>query len=245
MLPKRLVFNTAIIFLALISLNSCFFEGYDRFDRIEGEGSVVSKEIDIPRVKGIVIRNSANVSLKQGDSQRLKIDAQRNIIENLKTEVSNGILYIGNKRPVRRTKPIEVKLTLSELSLVRISGSGNIKTIDKFPDIDDIEVNISGSGNINLRIEARKVYSKIGGSGSITLDGKTREGEFIITGSGSINAYDLELKKAFARISGSGGIYIDVEDNLEARVTGSGSINYRGNPKIEKRITGSGSVRSR
>ena len=135
MLSKRIVFNTAIILLALISLNSCFFEGYGRFDRIQGEGSTVSKEIDIPKVHGIVVRNSAIVRLKQGDNQTLELEAQRNIIENLKTEVSNGILYISNKRPVWRTRPVEVKLILSDLTLVKLSGSGEIITSNKFSDL--------------------------------------------------------------------------------------------------------------
>lgn len=245
MRSKRLLINAVIITLAIVSLNSCFLEGSGVFDRITGEGPEVSKEINIPRIHGIVIKNSANVILRQGDDQKLEVKAQRNIIENIRTEVSNGILYVGSRRPVWKTKPIQMNLRLSDLNIVKISGSGKISMANTFTDVDDLEVNLSGSGNIDLSVEAREIYCNISGSGSINLEGKAREGEYVISGSGSIHATDLKLKKAYARVSGSGGIHLDVKDDLEARITGSGNIYYQGNPSIDKRITGSGNIRSK
>jgi hypothetical protein len=245
MLLKRNVLHTALIFTAVLILNSCYFDGSSHFNRIQGEGQIVSEDINLSKIHGIVIKNSANVSLTQGDKQRLVVEAQRNILDNLKTEVSNGILYIGNRNPVWKTKPVQVKLRISDLSIVRMSGSGDISSTNTFTDLDDLEVKLSGSGKIELSLEAREVYSIISGSGSINLDGEARKGEFTISGSGSIRAYDLRLRKANARISGSGSIHTHVEENLEVRVTGSGSITYQGDPKIEKHISGSGGIRSR
>ncbi len=242
---KRIFSYTTLIILAALILNSCYFDGSGHLNRIQGEGPIVSEDINLPKINGIVIKNSANVSLSQGDQQRLVVEAQRNILDNLRTEVSNGVLYIGNRNPVWKTKPVKVKLRISDLSIVRMSGSGNISTTNTFTDLNDLEVKLSGSGKIDLSVEAREIYGNIGGSGNIYLDGEARKGEFIISGSGSIAASNLHLKRAYARISGSGGIHTDVSDDLEARISGSGSITYQGHPRIDKHISGSGSVRSK
>lgn len=238
---------SSLLFILIFPLfvTSCYFEGSQSFKRIQGEGPVVTEEIDIPRIKGIVLKNSADIFLTRGNNQKMVAEGQRNILDNLHTEVINGILYIGNKRPVWRTKPVKIRIRMDELELLKISGSGDIESENRFTDLDDLEIRISGSGSISLSLEADFVYTVISGSGSIRLEGKAREAEYRISGSGGIHAGDLVLRRAYARIGGSGNINLHAEDDLEARIGGSGSIYYEGNPRVNKRITGSGSVRSR
>ena len=243
MIKKPLLYTTLIAFMAL-SLSSCYFDG-SPMKRIQGEGPLVTKEIDLPRINGLVIRNSADVVLSQGDGQRFTVEAQENIIDNLKTEVSNGVLYVGSRRPVWRTRPVKIKLRIRDLSEVRISGSGDIVSDNRFTGLDELEVRISGSGDINLDVEADNVYGQIGGSGSISLDGESRTVDFTINGSGSIYAFNLESKRANARISGSGNIHLYATSQLDARISGSGDIIYRGNPDLDSSISGSGNIRSR
>jgi len=236
-----LILLGGVIFL----LNSCFYEGSGPFNRIQGEGPIVTEEFDLAKIRGIVVRNSADVVLTQGNNQKIVVEGQRNIIDNLKKDVSNGIWYLGNKENVWRTKPIKVKVRLSELTMVKLAGSGSIRTSGEFDDLDDLEVRMAGSGNIELSVEAEDVIGHIGGSGSISLDGEAREVDFVISGSGSIYASDLKARRGYARISGSGGIHLDAEDELEAIISGSGNIYYEGSPRLDKRISGSGNIRRR
>ena len=241
---KKIYLPTLVLGL-IFMVSSCYFDGSGPFNRIVGEGPVVSEEFDLVKLRGIVIRNSADVVISQGDKQKIVVEAQRNIIDNLKKDVSNGIWYIGNKKPVWRTKSIQIRIRMADLSMVKVSGSGDISTGNTFRDLDDLEVRIGGSGDIVLSVEADDVLGYIGGSGSITIDGEANEVEFTITGSGSINAYDLEARRGYAKISGSGSIHVDVEDELDARISGSGGIYYKGSPRVDKHISGSGSIRSR
>jgi hypothetical protein len=222
---KTLLYPLTAVMM-LLTINSCYFPGPGG-KRIQGEGPYVTKDIDIPTVRGIVIRNSADVVLSQGNRQRLSVEAQQNIIDNLKTEVSNGILYVGNRSPVWKARPVRIKLRINDLTNVRISGSGDIVSEGKFDGLNDLEVVISGSGDIKLDVEADNIDARIGGSGSITLEGDSRTVDYKINGSGSIYANELETKRAYARISGSGDII------------------YRGDPDVDKSISGSGNIRSR
>ena len=244
-MSKSSSFSSLFILILPFVLASCYYDGPSSFNRLKGEGPVISEEIDIPRIRGIVLRNSADIVLTQGDRQRMVVEGQRNIIDNLRTEVSNGILYISNKRPVWRTKPMNIRIRMDELSLLRLSGSGDVESENSFTDLKDLELRLSGSGSISLSIEADEVYTGISGSGSIRLEGEAHKAEYRISGSGGIYAENLEAERVYARITGSGSIKLYAEDELEARIGGSGSIYYDGNPRVNKRISGSGGVRSR
>jgi hypothetical protein len=129
--------------------------------------------------------------------------------------------------------------------MIRLSGSGSINTDGGFENLNDVELRIGGSGDMDLQIIADEVDATISGSGSISLEGEAKRLDFRISGSGSIYAIDLKAEEAKARITGSGGMRVNVSDELDASIAGSGSIFYKGQPRVNKNISGSGSIQSR
>jgi len=212
---------------------------------IRGEGPVVDRKLDLSTIKGITLPTSAKVYLTQGSEQEVRVTGQENILDLLNRDVESEIWRIDFKRPVWQTEPLKVYITLENLRSLKISGSGDVETVSRFTNQKDLEIRISGSGKVNLDMDARDIEANISGSGDLYLAGSANELDFGISGSGNINAFDLSARKANARISGSGGIELNAEDRLDAHISGSGSIFYKGDPKIDTSITGSGSVRSR
>lgn len=235
---------TRLTGIALISLLtvSCV---YGPANRIEGEGPERSKTLELDPVNGIVIKNSARVFLTQGPKQEIVVRGQENIIRNLDTTVSGGIWNIRNIKPVWRMQPLVIEITTPDIRMLQISGSGNIRSEEPFRDLDNLELGISGSGDIHIDMECRQVYARISGSGGIHLSGTGEKAEYIISGSGSIRASDLTVSEARTRISGSGSIYVHAEEDLDASISGSGDIIYEGRPRINTRSSGSGKVYAR
>lgn len=233
-----------VLCIAITGLNGCFYEGGNS-NRMEGSGPIVKRTLDLENFEGIVIQNSANVFLRQGESQEVEIEGQENIVRNLDTEVSGGVWRIRNKRRVWRMQKININITIPEINYIKIAGSGSVKTLNNFENLNDIELRIGGSGNINIDIEAKDVQGRIGGSGSIILSGTARRIDFGVQGSGDISAENLKARFGKARIGGSGSISTHVTENLDARIGGSGNISYRGKPKVNSSVSGSGSIRHR
>lgn len=233
-----------ILFVLIISLSSCYFNGNFK-DRIEGEGPMVTRNLDIDNFDGIIVQNSANVILIQGNKLHVEIKAQENIIENIRTEVSGNIWKIRNIRPVWRKHELTIYITMPDFNMLKISGSGDIKTDGKFDDLNNLELRISGSGDMNLDLDADDIVGRIGGSGSIRLDGFANTLDLRINGSGDIYAMELKAKRVYAKISGSGGIRVRVSEKLEADISGSGDIYYKGKPQLSTSISGSGNIHSR
>lgn len=240
-LKKTTVIGILLVIIPLV-FTACYYGGGDR---IEGEGSVITRELDLGHFSGISVHNSAKIILTQGDRQHVEVEGQENVIRNLNQEITGNIWKIKNMKPIWRYEKLIIRITLPELSSIRISGSADVSTTNNFDNLDDVEFRISGSGSIDLKLKARDVFCNISGSGDIRLRGEANGIEVSISGSGDIYADELMVKKASARISGSGGVNLYVTNRLDASISGSGDINYKGHPTVDSRVTGSGHVHSR
>jgi len=210
---------------------------------IQGKGDIVSKTIEIQPINGIDLDINGNVIISKGDNQEIRIKAQNNIIENIKTNVKNGVWDIDFDKNVLLHKDITIYITVPEIKELSVSGSGNITSSSNFSS-SNLEINISGSGYINFNTKANHIKSHISGSGEIDLSGTTNSQDIHISGSGSYNGFSCVSNNVDADISGSGNCNISVNKELNAKISGSGDIKYKGHPSINKEIIGSGSVTS-
>ena len=233
-----------ILIVSVTILTGCYYEnGHQK--RIEESGPIVQRVLELDDFEGIIIQNTADVFITKGNTQSVEVEGSENIIQNLGTEVSRRIWRIRNKRPVWRTKHLVIRITIPEFSLIKISGSGQVETVTPFNNLDDVELRISGSGDLHINMKAKDVIGRVSGSGSIHLSGEAMQVDFNISGSGNIYANDLKASKGSSRIGGSGSIRTYVTEDLDARISGSGNIIYRGRPRINSSISGSGNIRSR
>lgn len=231
--------------LALFTTN-CAEEGYlfQNADAIKGEGDTTERILQLDDFTGIILTTSADVFLTQGNTQSVRVSAQENIIDNLETEVNNGVWKIKGKKPMRSYKPVNIYITIPDLSLAKISGSGDIEGQSAFRTDNEVNLGISGSGDIELEIEAPAIDAGMSGSGDIELEGKTNTFSISISGSGDIDAADLVSEDCEVRVSGSGDVKVHATEQLNVRVSGSGDVYYRGNPRVNSRISGSGDLHS-
>ena len=239
---KPLIVNFFI--LVLLSLTPSCYIGMP-WNGIEGEGPVIERKVDLSRFTGISIPGSAKVYLTQGSEQMVRIEGQENIIDNLILDVSGGVWRIAGKKSVWRSETLKIYITIEDLSLIKISGSGDVFTQNHFQGKRDLELRISGSGTVKLDIEVDDVDGSVSGSGDIYLAGSADKLNLGISGSGKIKAEKMKAQNADLHISGSGNMNVWVVENLDATISGSGSVYYTGNPRINTRVSGSGNVRAR
>ena len=211
---------------------------------ISGQGDPSERTLQLDDFTGLVLTTSADVYLTQGSTQSVRVVAQDNIIDNLETEVNNGVWKIKGKKPMRNYKAVNIYITIPDLSMAKISGSGDIEGQSAFRTENKVDLGISGSGDIELDIDAPAIDAGMSGSGDIELEGETGEFTISISGSGDVDASDLVSENCEVRISGSGGVKVHATDNLDVRISGSGDVYYKGRPSVNSRISGSGDLRS-
>jgi hypothetical protein len=229
----------AILFFAIIFSNGCV----PAMIGIHGTGPIVTQTIDMQEFNSINLSIDANVIITKDDAQSVVIEAQQNIINNIRTNVNNDTWDIHYERNVDFHENVTIYINMRNIKRLSITGSGNISTEDEF-DSENVDLEITGSGSIYFSGSAINTDSKITGSGDITLEGSSDYSRIVITGSGDYDAYDFTSNSLDVNITGSGDAMVKVVNNLDVDISGSGSVFYKGNPSLNIDISGSGTVKS-
>ena len=211
---------------------------------VRGSGDIESEEREVSGFNEIQFTGIGNLIIEQGDKEALIVEADDNIIGLIETEVRGNKLHIGFKRGVNivPTSRIKFYLTVEDLDRIDLSGLGDIDC-DKF-ETDDIEFNLSGSGDIDFEIAAESIETNVSGLGDINLSGKVDFHRVQISGSGKYDAEELESKDCEVEISGLGSATVNASDDLDIEINGAGNVYYKGDPHISQHISGLGRIKS-
>lgn len=226
-----------LILASLILLNTSTYGC-----RTEGSGKTVTQVRQLETFSGIELKSAANIYVTQGDVQEVRIEAEDNLIEKISTKVKNNSLVVSDDDDIRYTKPVTIYITVTDLCLLELTGSGNIVTRSQFQ-CDFMNVKLSGSGDIRVMVNSKALKANLSGSGNLVLNGSSAETDYRISGSGNINARELNCFSSAVAISGSGTSTVDVKNDLNVTITGSGNVHYVHEPgKIASKIIGSGGI---
>ncbi|PKP53693.1 MAG: hypothetical protein CVT92_02930 [Bacteroidetes bacterium HGW-Bacteroidetes-1] len=232
------LFLMLFIPVTLINFSGCRKDGIC----IRGNGQPIIETRSTQAFHEVINNGSFEVHILPADYYEVQVDAESNLMAYIRTSVSGGRLFIetvGN-RCINNTMTIIITVYTPFVDGIELNGSGFVSVYDLY--LDDLNIRLTGSGQIIADADALSIKANISGSGSIDLSGIAETTDFSISGSGAINSFSLSQQQCFATISGSGNMYIRVSQLLDAYITGSGNIYYRGNPDVVQRITGSGRV---
>lgn len=247
--------SIVIVFAAILLWSS----GCKKPFGIEGNNQVITETRQMVSFDRIANDGSFNVYIVQDTIYQVIVEAESNLIPYIRTRVNGNTLEIDTKENLNSNSSMNIYVRTAEVNGIYLNGSGIIN-MDSLSS-NNLIVDISGSGNINLNTTANSVNAKISGSGAIflgakttnietrisgsgniDLTGETNTGKHTISGSGNINAYNFMHKECEAKISGSGNMYLNVTDMLDVYISGSGSVFYIGDPQLSVSIPGSGGV---
>ncbi|MDW5550070.1 head GIN domain-containing protein [Methanosarcina sp.] len=234
------VFLLGILLLAAVVAESgCVEYGCER-----GSGNVEIITRSIEPFHSLDSRIPGNVFIEQGDSS-LKIEAEDNILPLLETNVENGVLVIRAKERICPQKTIKIYAGMEEVRSLSLSGSGDITGTMPISS-ENLDLTITGSGDIELETNTSSLKSLISGSGDILLKGNASSHEIDIGGSGNIDALELRTEVTRVSIRGSGNANVYADRKLDTNISGSGNVFYEGNPEeFNMQVSGSGEVKSK
>jgi|SRR5688572_2060473 len=210
---------------------------------INGSGHYVTQTRTVSNFNEVSSNGDFDVILVEDSISRIELNGEDNILPEIETIVSGNELRICFNKHLYSYDHSGVTITIYNPSFngIHLQGSGNISSYDTLTS-GKLDVNLTGSGNMDLLVNNTFLNSRISGSGSITLQGEVSSAKHIITGSGNLNAFSLVSTEATATITGSGICRVNVINKLTATITGSGNVIYIGNPQIITNIIGSGQV---
>ena len=220
----------------VIDLNGCSSK------KVKGSGNVITVSRRVADFNRIHLKGAGRVFLTRGETPALAIKTDDNIVPVIKTTVSDGKLVISNRNYNLSPTTLSYFITANDLKGIAVSGSADVTSDSKFVS-DSFSVDISGSGNVHLELEAGRLESEISGSGSMRFSGRTNSLDASITGAGNIRTLDMEARNVSLKITGSGNCEVNASETLNVKITGSGDVKYKGSPQLNKKVTGSGKIK--
>ena len=138
---------------------------------------------------------------------------------------SRGMLKANDSGVDKRSSPMgfRVEVTLPNVSRLSLSGAGNVIYHDI--EREELSVDVSGAGTINV-------------AGTVTRL------EADVSGAGDIEAYSLRAAHGRLSVSGAGNIKATSEQSVVARVSGVGNIKINGDPpERDADVSGLGKIK--
>lgn len=207
---------------------------------IKGNGNVVSEDREISSdFDAIKVQQGINLYLTQGNSTKLNVEADENILDLLLTEVKNGELKVYFEKNVYRAKARNVYLTTKEISKIRTSSGALVKSENTLQS-NILDLDSSSGSSIKIYVNATEVTSECSSGADIDIFGNAEIFSAKASSGSSIDADKFEAVDVYAKVSSGASIDVNVTGNLTAKASSGGNVNFEGNPTSVNKDTSSG-----
>ena len=181
---------------------------------------------DVRGFTSVELTSFGDLQIDQTGTESLTIEAAPDVLPQLTSEVSGGVLRLGvvPGTTIRATTPVVYRLTVAALDSVAVSGTGDVTASN---------------------LQAGKFTADISGAGDMTLSGTVDSQVVTISGTGEYDGENLESTTAKIAVDGAGDAVVRVSSGLDVTIRGVGSVEYIGNPRVSQSIRGAGSVQQR
>lgn len=239
---KTIKLSLCILFLIGGSLSS-----FAQKKSISGKGHIISQERSLASYSSIHVDRGIDLFLGEEGIQQVKVSAQQNLMDIVKTWVSNNTLYISlDKDWTVKNGDIKVFIPISHLrQLKKLSASGGSDVVSKhLIKNDSFTLLASGGTDIQLALEVNKLDCKSDGGSDIVLSGMAQSMEVHSSGGSDLDAQELRCKICYIYASGGADANIQASQEIHGSVSGAADVNYSGNPAIvDVSVSGSADLR--
>lgn len=198
---------------------------------LRGNGNIQTQTRKVSDFKGIDVSGGFTVEITQGSSESLRLEAEENLLDNIKTEVRNGVLHIYNDKGITSSKGMKAYITVKELNKIDISGG--VKVIGKSTfKTNTMNIDMSGGSKVALAVDAKQLKMDMSGASKVELTGKADELIMEMSGASNVDASELEAKDVKVGASGASKVKVFAKDSLAIDASGASAVYYKGSPSI-------------
>jgi hypothetical protein len=227
--------------IVAIAVSLCLFSC--GLERVDGTGNVITQ----PRNAGsgftkIDAAGDIEVYIVQGDKTSISVEADGNLQEHIKTEVSGSTLTIKTDVNIGNSDAKKVTVTLPKVDAVE-SGAGCLVKSTTVLKSDDLKITASSGSNLEVVIDAAKSTVEASKGSKIKVSGTTAKMQINSSSGSNIDAKGLTAANVDADASSGGNMVVNAVEKLSAKASSGSAVNFVKTPnKLDKKESSGGTV---
>jgi hypothetical protein len=212
--------------------------------RVHGNGNVTTQDRQVGSFKDIDVGGAAKVFVSQGDQHSVKVEVDENLQQFVEVYQEGGKVIVREKRGYNLdpTGDLKIYVTSPVYNDIDVSGACDIIGQTAINNPENIELHISGAGDMKMEVSAPHISAEVSGSGNIDLKGETKSVSLDLTGAAHAHCFGLKSEETKVDISGAGSAQVYASVHLDAEVSGAGTVDYKGGAKVDQHVSGAGGV---
>ena len=219
--------------------------GYSQsFIGIKGHGPLITKDYQVSGFHGIEASNGFDVILVQGNSEGLTLTVQENLPEFITVKVDQGILKIYSDKNIMTTQPMKARISFKDISSLHVSGGGDISSETPAINAQNMDLGISGGGDIVFNLNANTLGCDISGGGDLKLNGNIKDYNIRLSGGGDVRSEINSSAAIICHVSGGGDVTVISKGKTEeaaVEISGGGDLTMELNAeKMKCSLSGGG-----
>lgn len=207
-----------LVLLLVVAATGCH---HSIHSEITGSGKRVNEKRQVAPFTSITTEGAFNIEVACQKDLGLEVEGDDNVLEYVKTEVTNDVLRLRSTKGYSTNEPVKIKISVPNLEGLSVSGAGKI--------------DIKGMKNDKFEIDSN-------GAPAIVVSGTTKMIDINTNGAGKIDTHNLHAARGVVESNGVSRVDLDVAEELDVTVSGPSSVFYRGDPRVTKNIRGPGKV---
>ena len=221
-MKKTSLILVCFLFISLF-FTSCFYG-------IKGNGKVVKSERQVENFESIDVSAGLELVLIQDSVIKVVVEADENLQEIIKTEVSHRKLRIYPETGIRHASSKKVFVTFKTISSLHASSGSEVKSKMELK-MSSIDISVSSGADIELALSASKI--KVDGNSGANVDISGSVENLDVDGSSGVNINVSDLKSVDCNAGASSGanLKVMVTGKLSAKASSGGQIKVSGDPK--------------
>jgi hypothetical protein len=237
-MKNKLIAGMVVSLVLTMFLTSCLYG-------IKGNGKVVKNERQTGKFEAISASAGIDVILLQDSVIKVVVEADENLQEIIKTEVSNGKLKIY---PIKRISScVSKKVYVTFRSIHELQASSGAEVTSKMElKMTALQISVSSGASIHFALTGDKVNVQVSSGGDLDLTGLTESLDVDGSSGANINMAELKSKSCNAGASSGANLKVYASEKINAHASSGGNIRVIGNPKdrnVEKSSGGDVSFR--
>ena len=203
----------------------------NNLEAVEGNGKIITRDVPVKAFNELEASGVYELRLTQGDKEEVKIEADENLQDLFTVSNEGSKLVIDTKKlkdkDLKGKVKMKVYVTFKKLNRMEIRTVGSVNSENQLA-FDNLELNNSSVGNVNLKLTANKISLNNKSVGNVELTGKAQEAVFKNNGVGRLEASDFVVQTMDIDNSGIGNAAVNAQKTLKVKDSFLGKVSNKG-----------------